>query len=237
MKVRLFYLIIASALIGSCTSSPEQMMSEVLQGAISYHDPANSWLDIETIKVNTSTVQYDADGNELMKLENEYEFRMKPFFEGKTKWVKDSVTHRVTFDGLTTSYKMGNNEVLNEGFLQNKRQELQIAFVDIAFPMNHLQVAKSLSYLNKAKISGNREAEILELLTKDDKKISLYFLPESHEVIGYKRKFRDSYEVVNTVENDYFDGLLLPRKKEVFASDSLGNHLYLKAIVTYNYLN
>ncbi|MCH7401087.1 hypothetical protein ACFOUP_01720 [Belliella kenyensis] len=236
MKISLLYFVLAFLLLAACTSSSEQFASEVLKEALSTHDPSKAWLNKEALKINTVTVHFDTDGNILNSQENQLEFRLKPFFEGSNKWEKDSLIHKVTFDGLVTSYKMGQNEVLNKGFLKNKHDELLSAYMDIAFPLNHKDVVKSISFLNKSKILGNREAEVLELHTKDGRSLEIYILTETNEMIGYKRNTRDSYEVVYSVESDYLEGLLLPKKKEIFAADSLGNHLYLKSTVTYNYL-
>ncbi|AFL84644.1 hypothetical protein Belba_2076 [Belliella baltica DSM 15883] len=231
--VVLFIFVYAS----SCSPSPEKQAKEIIASSISYHDPKSNWGNLERIVVEKQQINYDSEGLETSEIIFSQEFRLKPYFEAKHTWEKDSITHKVTFDGLNVNYMMGENEVLNPGFLKSNKAELELAYLDLVMPMTLSSMSKSLLYQNKINLSDNRVAETVAVELKDGKNLDLYFLPETYQLIAYKQKIRDEFEVVNNVEMQDYKGMSFPAKKEVFASDSLGNHLYLKSIITYQLTN
>lgn len=237
MKKLLFVYTLSLSILFSCSPSSEKQAEEIIASSISYHDPKSNWGNLERIVVEKQQLNYDAEGLEIGEIVFSQEFRLKPYFEAKSVWEKDSVAHKVTFDGLKVSYMMGENEVLNEGFLRSKSAEIELGYQDLVMPMIISSLLKSSVYQNRTNLSDNREAEIVKMELKDGRMIDLYFLPENHQLIAYKQRIRNEYEVVNTVEMQDFEGINFPAKKEVFAADSLGNHLYLKSKISYRFLN
>lgn len=237
MNKVIYLVLFISVQLFSCSPSPEKQAKEIISSSISYHDPKSNWGNLERIVVEKQHINYDSEGLETNEIIFSQEFRLKPYFEAKSVWEKDSIAHKVTFDGLKVSYLMGENVVLNEGFLKSKRAEMELAYQDLVMPMVISSISQSTSYQNKINLSDNREAEIVEVELKEGKKIDLYFLPETHQFIGYRQQIRDEYEVVNTVETQDYKGIIFPAKKEIFAADSLGNHLYLKSKISYRFLN
>jgi hypothetical protein len=237
MKKVIYLLLLSSFLLFSCSPSPEKQAQSIIDASVLFHDAEKNWGDTELIKVNRVVKNFNQEADELSSQTFNLEFRLKPFFEAKSYWVKDSVVHRVTFDGLKVSYWMGQNEVLNEGFLANKKSELESFYHDFTFPLSLNANISSAYYQNKIQLSDNREAEIVQAELRNGNVLTLFFLPENHQFIGYKRANRGEHEVVNSVEVQQFKGVIFPAKKEVFAADSLGNHLFLKSIITYQLTN
>lgn len=221
----------------SCSPSPEIQAEKIISSSIFYHDPGSSWENLERLAVEKQQINYDSEGLKINEITFLQEFRLNPYFEAKSVWQKDSIVHKVVFDGLMVSYMMGVNEVHNEGFLSSKRAELELGYHDLVMPMIISSLSKSSMYQNKASLSDNREAEVVRMEMKDSKIIDLYFLPESHQLIAYMQRVRNEFEVVNTVEMQDYKGIYFPAKKEVFAADSLGNHYYLKSKISYRFLN
>ncbi|SNR96853.1 hypothetical protein SAMN06295967_101276 [Belliella buryatensis] len=237
MNKVIYLILFASFLLNSCSPSPEKQAQGIIDASVLFHDAERNWGDTELIKVNRVVKNYNQEAEEIPSQVFNLEFRLKPFFEAKSNWEKDSVLHRVTFDGLKVSYWMGQNEVLNESFLANKKSELESFYHDFTFPLSLDGNISSAHYQNKIQLSDNREAEIVQVELQNGQKLALFFLPENHQFIGYKRANRGEYEVINTVELQNYKGLIIPAKKEVFAADSLGNHLFLKSIITYQLTN
>jgi hypothetical protein len=237
MKKLLFVFSLPLLIFFSCSPSPEKQVEEIIASSISYHDPKSNWVNLERIVVEKQQINYDAEGLEISEIIFSQEFRLKPYFEAKSAWEKDSIAHKVSFDGLKVNYLMGENEVQNEGFLSSKRAEIELGYQDLVLPMIISSVSKNAIYQNRTSLSDNREAEIVKVELKDGRIIEFYFLPENHQLIAYKQRIRNEYEVVNTVEMQDYKGINFPAKKEVFAADSLGNHLYLKSKISYQFLN
>ena len=237
MKSPLSLFLFSGFLLIACNSSPEKQAKAIIDASVDFHDQIGSWSSVDPLLVDRYVQHFNQEGDLVAVDKFNLEFRLKPFFEAKSYWVKDSVVHRVTLDGLKVSYWMGQNEVLNEGFLANKKSELESFYHDFTFPLSLNANISSAYYQNKIQLSDNREAEIVQAELRNGNVLTLFFLPENHQFIGYKRANRGEHEAVNTVEVQQIKGVIFPAKKEVFAADSLGNHLFLKSIITYQLTN
>ncbi|MFD2037000.1 DUF6503 family protein [Belliella marina] len=226
----------------ACETSPSKKAEKIIEESLDFHDPESAWDDLEKFSVLRTVEEFDESGKVSKSSEFQMEFRLKPFFEAKNSWEKDSIKHIVTFDGLKTKYLMGENDIQNEGFLAGKEAEIKNAFLAFTMPFGITGNASKITYGSKIKLMDEKEVETVEVIFAEEKIVkpdvySCYFLPGTNEFIGYKLKNKNGFAVSNTVETIKYRGIDFPSKREVYEADSLGNHVRLREIVSYSFID
>jgi hypothetical protein len=221
----------------SCSNRDKHAVS-IIEKSIEAHGGKEAWEKAQTISMVRDLWLFDEDGNVESHARQENEFRLKPYFEAKMSWEKDSIQHRVIFDGLKTQYWMGGNEIQNEGFLQSKKRDIDAAFYVLTKPFDLLGESKNLTYEGRSELSGGISVETVKVVDGDpeDPNVDIwwyYFDPQSFEILAYKVKTTDHYSLVYNQGWDKSTGIVLPAKRESFRVDALGNHLYRRALYAY----
>ncbi|MEP0711586.1 MAG: hypothetical protein ABJC55_06655, partial [Algoriphagus sp.] len=116
MNCKSLLSILLALLFFSCSPSPEKQAQELIEKSLKAHQLSKNWGDVATIKFKKVTSSLDESGALENESEQWVEFRLKPYFEAKLTWTKDSILHVVNFNGSKTSYQMGDNSIQNEGF-------------------------------------------------------------------------------------------------------------------------
>ncbi|MCH6201417.1 hypothetical protein MMU07_17680 [Aquiflexum sp. LQ15W] len=228
------FFIYSSILFVCCSSCNENRAVTIIKKSIATHGGADTWNSLESFSLEKETWLFFEDGTlETHSIQN-IEFRKQPFFEAYMSWVKDSITHKIIFDGARTRYWMGENEIQNEGFLANKKKDVDAAYYVLTKPFDLLQQGKNLKYLGITKLADGSEVETIQVIDGDPKDPSVdiwwyFFDRESFRIIGYRVKTNDHFSMVYNQDWDNSTGILFPQKRESYRVDSLGNHLYLRA--------
>jgi hypothetical protein len=232
-KNALFLLILLVGALQGC-HSPEDQARTLIQKSIKAHGGQERWDEIKEFQFIKKSTLYLEDGSEESSQEQLIQFKLHPYFEAKMSWEKDSMLHRVSFDGLKTRYSMGANEIQNEGFLAAKKKEIDAAFYVMDKPFALLQGSKNLRYQGLVTLADQRELECIEVIDGDPQDPTTdrwwyYFHPENHELVAYKVKTNDHYSLVYNLEMDRSLKVAFPMKRESFRIDSVGKILYLRA--------
>lgn len=224
----------------ACTSKEEREAIQTIEQSIEHHGGKDSWSKVQLLSFDKITKLYTETGEIESQVEQHFEFRLKPYFEAKITWEKDSVSHRILFDGIRTTYFMGENEIKNEGFLVNKKKEIDAAFYVMTKPFDLLEgerskrsegmqvLPKGDNVLSVQVIDGLKESADLDSWT-------YYFQPKTHELVGYKVQTSNHISMVYNRSWTIVESLKFPEDRESFRLDEAGNHAYLRA--TYSYSN
>ncbi|PSL02328.1 hypothetical protein [Cecembia rubra] len=221
----------------SC-SNQDRKSVEIINKSIAFHGGTENWENIQSISMVRDIWMFEENGDAESYVRQENEFRLKPYFEAKMSWEKDSIQHRVIFDGIKTQYWMGSNEIQNQGFLQAKKREMDAAFYVMTKPFDLLDDKKYLSYEGKSELSGGVVVESIKVIDGDPKDPNTdiwwyFFDPNTFELVAYKVKTSDHFSLVYNLGWDKSSGVLLPARRESYRVDSLGNHLYKRASYGY----
>jgi hypothetical protein len=216
------------------------MAVRLIGKSIEAHGGQNSWESLQSFSMQKESRLFMENGEIESFSQQEIEFRLSPFFETKMTWEKDSILHRLIFDGIKTRYWMGENEIQNEGFLSSKKKDIDAAYYVMTKPFDLLDLGKNLTYIGLTKLPDGSEVETVKVIDGDpnDSQTDIwwyYFDPETFRLIAYKAKTSDHFSLVYNLEWDNSTGILFPAKRESYRVDSLGNHLYLRA--SYSYRN
>ncbi|MFC0263663.1 hypothetical protein [Fontibacter flavus] len=234
-KVLLSIIVVLS--LFSCSTRDKQAVS-IIEKSIEAHGGMKAWEEVQSIKMVRDIWMFDESGDTESNVRQENEFRIKPFFEAKMSWEKDSIQHRVVFDGLKTQYWMGANEIQNEGFLAAKKKDIDAAFYVLTKPFDLLGEDKHLTYEGITELPGGVMMETVRVIDGDPKDPNVdiwwyYFEPRTFEIFAYKVKTSDHFSLVYNQGWDKSLGILLPARRESFRVDSLGNHVYRRALYGY----
>lgn len=221
----------------SCSKQDRKAVA-IIEKSIEHHGGMENWEEIQSIAMVRDVWMFEENGNPESYVRQENEFRLKPYFEAKMSWEKDSIKHRVIFDGLKTQYWMGDNEIQNEGFLQAKKRDIDAAFYVLTKPFDLLDKEKYLSYEGKTELSGGVVVEAVKVIDGDPKDPGTdiwwyYFDPNTFEMVAYQVKTADHFSLVYNIGWDKSSGVFLPARRESYRIDSLGNHLYKRASYGY----
>ncbi|MCH6236801.1 hypothetical protein [Cognataquiflexum rubidum] len=221
-------------MVTNCNLSSERKALAIIKKSILAHGSVDLWNSIESFTLQKETWLYLENGEVENHIIQEIEFRQKPFFEAKMSWVKDSIIHRIVFDGTRTKYLMGENEIKNEGFLANKKKDIDAAYYVLTKPFNLLEQGKNLEYQGITKLADGRVVETVQVIDGDPENPTVdiwwyFFDTQSFQIVGYRVKTSDHFSMVYNQEWDNSTGILFPKIRESYRVDSLGNHLYLRA--------
>jgi hypothetical protein len=235
MKFRPVCIIaILIGLFTCCTPSAEKKAKAIIEKSIIAHGGGETWKSLNSFSLEKESWLFLENGGVETHSVQNLEFRHQPFFEAKITWKKDSLVHKVIFDGDKTRYWMGENEIQNEGFLASKKKDIDAAYYVLTKPFDLFEQTKKLEYQGVHKLEDGREVETVQVIDGDpnDPAVDIwwyYFDKESFQIIGYKVKTSDHFSMVYNLDWDNSTGILFPKKRESFRVDSLGNHLYLRA--------
>lgn len=231
-----FLLIFAfSILIFSCTPSHEEQAQELVEKSIEAHQLSKKWEDVAAIRFKKLTRLLDEDGEVESESEQLVEFRLKPYFEAKLTWTKDSISHIVNFNGSKTSYQMGENSIQNEGFLKAKRAEIDVAYFAFAQPWMLADEDVNLIYEGEKTLEKGKPAESIRMeLRLDSESKWIYFDPNSARIVAVERHTKGQNNLIETISYDETSGLLLANEQKSFKLDGNGNTQFLQAEYLYS---
>ncbi len=230
----LLLLIITTA----CTPKDEREAIQLIEQSIEHHGGKENWSNVQQLTLDKNTILYTETGEIESQLVQRLEFRLKPYFEAKITWVKDSVPHRILFDGIETSYFMGENEIKNEGFLVNKKREIDAAFYVMTKPFDLLKGEKVKRSQGLHTLPQGVVVEAVQVIDGPEVSSSdrwiYYFNPDTHELFGYEVQTGDHTSLVYNRSWTQVKNLKFPEVRESFRLDADGKHAYLRAAYTYS---
>ncbi len=237
-KISDFIVISFLIILISCQSPDEKKARALIRKSIQAHGGQETWDGIESFSFVKESWLYNKAGEEEGHTLQQLIFRMKPYFEARIDWEKDSIDHRLIFDGLKMNYRMGENQILNEGFLQAKKKEVDAAFYVLNKPFSLLYEHLHIKYQGITFLAEGQEVETVQVIDGDpeDQNVDIwwyYFHPNTLVLLAYKVKTSDHYSLIYNREFDDRTGILFPAMRESFRVDSLGRHLYLSAFYEY----
>ena len=219
----------------SCTPSPEEQALELVERSIEAHQLTKKWEDVT--RINFKKLTRLLDENEAVESESEQwiEFRLKPYFEAKLTWTKESISHIVNFNGSRTSYQMGENSIQNEGFLKAKKAEIDAAYFAFAQPWNLMDENANLKYEGLKTLEDGKTVESLRVDYGADSDVWwFYFDPTSSRLIANELQAKDHRSLIENLSYDDSTGLILPKERKSFRIDETGKKLFLRAEYVYS---
>jgi len=221
-------------LIGSCTPSPEKQARELLQKSILAHEKENSYENLAALKFRKWTRLLKEDGSIESETDQLNEFRIKPYFEGKITWIKDSLEHVSSWDGSQMKYLMGGNEVLNTDFLAQKKKDLDAAFYAFAQPWKLLDDGPKLSLQQQRILENGTTVDVILVdYGPESDTWWYYFDPITHLMIGNEVQLKDHRSLIYNLSYDERTGMLLHGTRESFRVNEKGEKLFLRAEYRY----
>lgn len=225
-------------LVFACGTDKDKKAEELIRKSMETHGGKDAWEALQAFSMEKETWLFLEDGSLESHSIQRQEFRLRPYFEAKMSWEKDSISHKVHFDGLKTRYWMGENEIQNEGFLQSKKRDLDGAYYVMPKPFDLLEGGKILAYQGSQKLPDGRAAEVVQVIDGDPEDPATdiwwyYFDGNTGEILAYKAKTPGHYALVYNKSWDKSTGVFFPSERETYRVDSLGNPLYLRAKYAY----
>ncbi|MDR7131374.1 hypothetical protein J2X69_003738 [Algoriphagus sp. 4150] len=222
-------------LIFSCTPSPEKQAEELIEKSIKAHELSKKWKDVASVKFKRSTRILDENGTVESESEHWLEFRLKPYYEGKMSWEKDSVLHVANFNGSKMSYQMGENTIQNEGFLKAKKSEINAAYFAFAQPWNLMDENTWLSYEGQKTLEDGKKAESVRVDFGVNSDVRwFYFDQVSDQILANELHTKDHKALIENTSYDDSTGLLLPKVQKSYRTDDTGKKLFLRAEYLYS---
>lgn len=235
MNYKYLLSFLLTLLFFSCSPNPEKQAHELIEKSIAAHEFSKNWNDVSTIKFKKWTRLLDEGGAVESESEQLVEFRLKPYFEAKLTWTKDSVLHVVNFNGSRMDYQMGENSIQNEGFLKAKRAEIDAAFFAFAQPWKLLDESANLSYEGEQILESGKTLESIRVDYGPDSDVWwFYFDPVSHQVVANELQASDHKSLIENISFDQSTGLLLAKERKSFRIDDSGKKLFLRAEYLYS---
>ena len=177
----------------------------------------------------------DESGTVESESEQWVEFRLKPYFEAKLTWTKDSILHVVNFNGSKTSYQMGENTIENEGFLKAKRAEIDAAYFAFAQPWTLLEENTNLSYEGRKTLKGGNSAESIRMSFMSGLDENwIYIDSVSANVVALEQHTAGKKRLIETISYDESTGLLLAKQQKNYMIDEEGKTQFLEAEYLYS---
>jgi len=218
-----------------CAKSPEKQAMDILKKSMVAHGGSEKWEKVSSLKfrkwtrllTDTATVE-----SEMVQI---LEFRMKPYFEGKITWTKDSVEHVSTWDGSKLRYTMGGNEIQNPDFLKSKKADFDAAFYAVAQPWKLLDEGAKLSYDGQKTLENGQLAETVRIdYGPESDSWWYYFDPVSFQLIGNEVQLKDHRSLIYTLTYEQAGDLILHGKRVSYRVNEKGEKLYTRAEYLYS---
>lgn len=169
------------------------------------------------------------------ELDQVLEFRLKPYFEGKISWTKDSVEHISSWDGSKLRYTMGGNEIQNPDFLKSKKADFDAAFYAFAQPWKLLEEGAKLIYEGQKTLENGQEAEVIKVdYGPESDTWWYYFDPVSFKLKGNEVQLKDHRSLIYTETFENAGELIFHGKRVSYRVNENGEKLYTRAEYFYS---
>lgn len=235
MNFRLFQTFALSLLIFSCSPSPEKQAQVLIKKSIEAHQISKKWDKVSNIKFKKWTRLMNESGEIESESDQWVEFRLKPYFEAKLTWTKDSILHVVNFNGSKISYQMGANIIQNEGFLKAKRAEIDAAFFAFAQPWNLLDEHANLVFEGQKTLKGGKAIESIRVDYGPESDVWwFYFDPVTAQLVANELHAKDHKSLIENVTFDKSTGFIFAQERKSFRIDDSGEKLFLRAEYLYS---
>lgn len=229
----LFFVILLVPM--ACTPNPEEQALDLLNKSIEAHGGKEGWEKLKGIKFQKWTRMLDSEGNVESELDQSHAFRFSPQFEGEISWIKDSISHSMTWDGAVFRYQMGVNEILNPDFLASKKKDFDAAFYTVAQPWKLLDKGGKLIYEGKKTLEDGAEVESIRVDYGPDSDTWWYFFdPATSLMLGNEVQLKDHRSLVYDLTTAKGDRLLFHGTRESWRVDDSGKRLFLRAEYRYS---
>lgn len=227
-------LILSLGIFFSCSPNPEKQARELLEKSMSVHGGSDNWEKVEVLRFKKSTRMLNEDGTVENETEQLMEFRLKPFFEGKVTWVRDSVEHISSFDGVEARYSMDGNDIRNPDFLKAKKKELEEEFDLVAQPWQLLQDERVKLIYEGLKENSIGKSEIIRVDYGPDQDVWwFYFDPETFRLTGNEVQMKDYRILIENLNyREVGPFLFYGERKSYWVNEKRGK-LYLRAEYRY----
>jgi hypothetical protein len=231
--IRLLVVIVLLAQF-SCAENPEKQAQTLLEKSIQAHGGVEKWDEMSSLKFRKWTKLLNEDGSVESELNQQMEFRFKPYFEGKMSWTKDSLEHVVTWDGSQMHYLMGANEVKNPGFLASRKKDLDAGFYAAAQPWKLLGDSAKLAYQGQKTLENGKLVEVIRVDYGPDTDVwYFYFDPNSAMLVANEVQTKDHRSLIYNLSFVETDGLLLQGIRESWRVNENGEKQFLRAEYSY----
>lgn len=218
-----------------CAKSPEKQAHEILGKSMIAHGGSEKWEKVSSLKLRKWTRLLTDSGTVESELDQILEFRMKPYFEGKITWTKDSVEHVSTWDGSKLRYTMGGNEIQNPDFLKSKKADFDAAFYAVAQPWKLLDEGAKLSHDGQKMLENGQLAEVVKVdYGPESDSWWYYFDPVSFQLIGNEVQLKDHRSLIYTLTYEQAGDLILHGKRVSYRVNEKGEKLYTRAEYRYS---
>ena len=231
--IRLFVLVALLAQF-SCGENPEKQARALLSKSMEAHGGAEKWEAVTSLKFRKWTKLINQDSSVESELNQQMEFRFKPYFEGKMTWTADSIQHVVTWDGSQMHYLMGENEVKNPGFLAAKRRDLDAAFYAVAQPWKLLDESAQLAYEGQKTLENGKLVESIRVDYGPDTDVWYFYLdPKSAMLVANEVQTKDHRSLIYNLSFVESGGMLLQGTRESWRVNEKGEKQFLRAEYSY----
>ncbi|MDN3202707.1 DUF6503 family protein [Algoriphagus sediminis] len=238
MKIRFsFYLMSICIFLFSCESETRDSKAIVLlEKSAEAHGGQERWSELRKISFKKWTILLDSLGNTENETNQLQSFQLKPQFQGEISWTKDSLLHVSTWDGSQMSYFMGENEVKNQDFLDQRKSEIDAAFYVLAQPWKLLQDPNAkLQYLGEGVFDGGKKVLTIEVTYGEDSDIWWYYFdPESFLIVGNEVQLSDHRSLIINGQMEEVEGMMFHGARTSYRVDDQGRKLYVRARYRYS---
>ena len=218
-----------------CAKSPEKQAQQILEKSMEAHGGSEKWEKVSSLKFRKWTRLLTDSGTIESELDQLLEFRMKPYFEGKITWTKDSVEHVSFWDGSQMNYSMGGNEIQNADFLKSKKADFDAAFYAIAQPWKLLDEGARLTYEGQKTLENGQLAEVVKVdYGPESDSWWYYFDPVSFQLMGNEVQLKDHRSLIYTMTYERAGDLVLHGKRVSYRVNEKGEKLYTRAEYLYS---
>ncbi len=232
----LIRLLVLGALVlqFSCEENSEERARSLIQKSMEAHGGAEKWDAVTSLNFRKWTKLINEDGSVESELNQQMEFRFKPYFEGEMTWTKDSIQHFVTWDGKKMNYLMGVNEVKNPSFLASKKKDLDAAFYAVAQPWKLLDESAKLTYEGQKTLENGKLVEVIRVDYGPDTDVwYFYFDPNSAMLIANEVQTKDHRSLIYNLSFVEKSGFLLQGTRESWRVNEKGEKQFLIAEYSY----
>ncbi len=231
-----FSVLIGMLTLGfGCAKSPEKQGQEIIRKSMEAHGGLAKWEKVSSLKFQKWTRLLTDSGTVESELDQNLEFRMKPYFEGKISWTRDSVDHVSTWDGSKLRYTMGGNEIQNPDFLKSKKADFDAAFYAVAQPWKLLDEGAKLHYEGRKTLENNQLVEVVRVDYGPESDIWWYYFdPVSFQLTGNEVQLKDHRSLIYTDTYEKAADLIFHGKRVSYRVNDKGEKLYTRAEYRYS---
>lgn len=224
-----FYKLIPALLLFlafGCTQTPEQKAEELIEKSLEAHSNMQKWDKLTGVKFNKWERKFDTNDSIVSESYRDFEFRLKPFFEGKVTLYVDSVIHVASYDGSKMHYKMGENEIQNPGFLKAKQEELQEAYLFFAQPWELMTQETKPIYQGQKTLESGKVVESIKLSLNNGKlQWWIYLDPSTYLIQSNEIQVGERHLLIENLSINDKWGYLFPGDQSVFSLDQEGQKI------------